>query len=267
VLIQIRKAVDANGKKIRINPKKLVISPDNMFQAEVLLKSVLRAGTANNDINPTKGMLDAEAAVLSRLTSTTAWWVKTDAPKGLHAVRCAASWRRAWKATSRRIRSATRPPSATPGLVAAAAVRHRRRVSPLARGVSRRRGLGFTGGPFSAPTFLPKPTFQEGASPCPNSTTTSIWAPPGSRRSTPTVLPRWTSVSGPMARIYYYNIVPLTKQVAGLAAVQLLAGAGNFTLTAGTGVTTTTLADGTTAYVLDVPRNLTATVATRTSPA
>jgi hypothetical protein len=67
---------------------------------------------------------------------------------------------------------------------------------------------------------------------------------------------------GPMARIYYYNIVPLTKQVAGLAAVQLLAGAGNFTLTAGTGVTTTTLADGTTAYVLDVPRNLTATVAT-----
>ncbi len=82
-LIQIRKAVDANGKKIRINPKKLVISPDNMFQAEVLLKSVLRAGTANNDINPTRGLLDSESATLSRLTSSTAWWVQTDAPKGL----------------------------------------------------------------------------------------------------------------------------------------------------------------------------------------
>lgn len=82
-LIQIRKAVDATGKKIRIMPKKLVISPDNVFQAEVLLKSVLRAGTNNNDINPTKGMLDADPAVLSRLTSTTAWWISTDAPVGL----------------------------------------------------------------------------------------------------------------------------------------------------------------------------------------
>jgi hypothetical protein len=83
VLIQIRKAVDNNGKKIRLTPKKLVISPDNVMQGEVLLKSVLRAGTANNDINPTKGMLDSDASVLSRLTSTTAWWVLTDAPVGL----------------------------------------------------------------------------------------------------------------------------------------------------------------------------------------
>ncbi len=83
MLIQIRKAVDNNGKKIRLTPKKLVISPDNVFQGEVLLKSVLRAGTANNDINPTKGMLDADPAVLSRMTSTTQWGIKTDAPVGL----------------------------------------------------------------------------------------------------------------------------------------------------------------------------------------
>lgn len=67
---------------------------------------------------------------------------------------------------------------------------------------------------------------------------------------------------GPMGRVYIFDVVPLTLQVAGLAAVQLLAAAGNFTLTAGTGVTTTTLADGTVAYVLDTPRCLTATVAT-----
>lgn len=85
LLIQIRNAVDNNGKRIRLTPKKLVCSPANVFQAEVLLKSVLRAGTANNDINPVKsmGMLSDGQANLSRLTSNTAWWIQTDAPDGL----------------------------------------------------------------------------------------------------------------------------------------------------------------------------------------
>lgn len=86
MLIQIRNAVDNNGKRIRLTPKKLVVSPSNVFQAEVLLNSALRAGTANNDINPIKsmtGMLDGGQANLARITSTTAWWVQTDAPEGL----------------------------------------------------------------------------------------------------------------------------------------------------------------------------------------
>ena len=85
ILIQIRNAVDNNGKRIRLNPTKIVVSPSNVFQAEVLLKSVLRAGTGNNDINPVKsmGLLSGGQANLSRLTSTTAWWVETDAPEGL----------------------------------------------------------------------------------------------------------------------------------------------------------------------------------------
>ncbi len=85
LLIQIRKAVDNNGKKIRLMSKRLVVSPDNVFQGEVLLKSVLRAGTANNDINPVKsiGQLEPNPAVLTRLTSPTAWWVLTDAPVGM----------------------------------------------------------------------------------------------------------------------------------------------------------------------------------------
>jgi len=85
ILIQIRNAVDNNGKRIRLNPEKLVVSPSNVFQAEVLLKSVLRTGTGNNDINPVKsmGLLSGGQANLSRLTSTTAWWVETDAPEGL----------------------------------------------------------------------------------------------------------------------------------------------------------------------------------------
>lgn len=84
-LIQIRSAVDNNGKKIRLQPQKLVIAPSNVFQAEVLLKSVLRAGTNNNDINPVKsmGVINGDPAVLSRLTSPIAWWITTDAPEGL----------------------------------------------------------------------------------------------------------------------------------------------------------------------------------------
>ncbi len=85
MLIQIRQAVDNNGKRIRLSPKQIVAAPGNIFQAEVLLKSVLRAGTNNNDINPVKslGQLSDSPAILTRLTSATAWWVQTDAPEGL----------------------------------------------------------------------------------------------------------------------------------------------------------------------------------------
>jgi hypothetical protein len=85
MLIQIRQAVDNNQKKIRLVPRQLVVAPGNVFQAEVLLKSVLRSGNANNDINPIKsiGLLDEGAVVLSRLTNPSAWWVQTDAPEGM----------------------------------------------------------------------------------------------------------------------------------------------------------------------------------------
>ena len=85
LLIQIRNAVDNNGKRIRLTPKKIVSGPSNVFQAEVLLKSALRAGTANNDINPVKsmGLLDGGQANLSRITSTTLWGIQTDAQEGL----------------------------------------------------------------------------------------------------------------------------------------------------------------------------------------
>jgi len=84
-LVQIRNAVDNNGKRIRLTPKKIVSGPSNVFQAEVLLKSVLRTGTADNDINPVKsmGLLAEGQGNLSRITSTTAWWIQTDAQDGL----------------------------------------------------------------------------------------------------------------------------------------------------------------------------------------
>tara|TARA_R110000787_G_scaffold270520_2_gene377498 strand:+ start:3052 stop:3969 length:918 start_codon:yes stop_codon:yes gene_type:complete len=83
--IQIRKATDWRGKKIRLMPKRLIISPDNVMQAEVILKSVLRSGNADNDVNPIKslGLFPDGASTISRLTSTTAWWIQTDVQEGL----------------------------------------------------------------------------------------------------------------------------------------------------------------------------------------
>lgn len=85
MLIQIRKAVDNNGKKIRLNGVKLVVSPDNLLQAEVILNSVLRTSGANNDINPIRSMnmLKGGQANFARFTSQTAWFVQTDAQEGL----------------------------------------------------------------------------------------------------------------------------------------------------------------------------------------
>lgn len=88
LLIQIRNAIDPNGKRIKLTPQKLVVSPSNVFQAETILNSVLRSGTANNDLNPIKSMgeLPGGQANMSRLTSTTAWFIKTDCPDGLNLV-------------------------------------------------------------------------------------------------------------------------------------------------------------------------------------
>jgi len=81
-LIQVRGFRDATGKYVRFMPKQVIVSRANMFQAEVILKSALRSGNANNDINPLTG-LGLEALTVTRLTSSTAWFIQTDAPHGL----------------------------------------------------------------------------------------------------------------------------------------------------------------------------------------
>ena len=85
MLVQTRTAVDNNGKKIRLMPRAIVCAPSNIFQSETILKSALRTGTNNNDVNPIKtmGLLSEGQYNMSRLTSNTAWWVVTDAPEGL----------------------------------------------------------------------------------------------------------------------------------------------------------------------------------------
>ncbi len=87
MLVQIRQATDARGKKIRLTARAITCAPANYYQARVLLENPLRAGTANNDINPTRGDLAEGQFNMSRLTSNTAWWVNTDARDGLMVIK------------------------------------------------------------------------------------------------------------------------------------------------------------------------------------
>ena len=89
-LITIRQAKDARGKSMRLTPKQIIVAPGNMLNAEVILNSVLRSGTSNNDLNPVKSMgLVDKTVVLSRLTSATQWGIQTDAQNGFKV-----KWRR-----------------------------------------------------------------------------------------------------------------------------------------------------------------------------
>jgi hypothetical protein len=85
MLTQIRKAQDNDLKRVRITPRKLIVPPDSEWQAEIITKSALSTGGANNDINPvmsTKALPEGYQ-IITRLTSPTAWWIGTDERMGL----------------------------------------------------------------------------------------------------------------------------------------------------------------------------------------
>lgn len=85
MLIQIANATNNRGLRIALRGEKLVVSTADMFNAERILKSQLRVGTANNDINATKamGLLPGGVAVNNYLTDADAWFIKTNAPNGM----------------------------------------------------------------------------------------------------------------------------------------------------------------------------------------
>lgn len=82
--IQIMSAVNPRGFKISLTPKRLIVPVNLAFEVERVLKSQLQNDTANNAINAlrTKGIIP-EIAVNHYLTDTDAFFVKTNAPKGL----------------------------------------------------------------------------------------------------------------------------------------------------------------------------------------
>ena len=89
-LIDIQAFVDERGLKIALQGKKLIIPKELQFTAERILKSPLRVGTADNDINALKnmGMIPEGYRINNFLTDSDAFFIMTDAPNGLkHFVR------------------------------------------------------------------------------------------------------------------------------------------------------------------------------------
>lgn len=82
VLIQIKNAKNDRGLRIGLKPKELLIPTALSFDAKRIVTSPLQPGTANNDINASKGSLSNGIIENPYLTSDTAWFVLTDAPEG-----------------------------------------------------------------------------------------------------------------------------------------------------------------------------------------
>ena len=83
--IQIAKWTDERGLLIQAQPTKMIIPVEYAWTAERLLKTVLRPGTSNNDINSivSTSFLPGGYVVNNRLTDPNAWFLKTDVPDGL----------------------------------------------------------------------------------------------------------------------------------------------------------------------------------------
>lgn len=83
--IDLMKFTNDRGLKINVQPQSLIIPVDLLFEAERILKTDGRVGTANNDINALRvmGKFPKGVKVNHYLTSTTAWFIRTNAPNGL----------------------------------------------------------------------------------------------------------------------------------------------------------------------------------------
>lgn len=74
----------ARGFPINGGVKRIIINPEDAFNVTRVLNSVLRSGTANNDINALNAMgIVPEVVVNKYLTDTDSWYVQTDVPNGL----------------------------------------------------------------------------------------------------------------------------------------------------------------------------------------
>ena len=84
-LIDIGEMTDERGLLIAAKGVKMIVPPENQFNAERLMKSQGRTGTADNDINAvvSMGMVPQGYRVNNFLTDTDSWYVITDVPNGM----------------------------------------------------------------------------------------------------------------------------------------------------------------------------------------
>lgn len=84
MMIQIQNTTDDRGIPTKLKAQRLIVPTSLIFTANRILKSPYRSNTADNDINVlNQGGWVADIGVDRYLTSTTAWFIKTDCPDGL----------------------------------------------------------------------------------------------------------------------------------------------------------------------------------------
>jgi hypothetical protein len=85
MLILIGDAKNNRNLRITLTGKCLIVPNALQFEAERILGSTLRPGTANNDVNAMRsmGMLPEGVKVWNYLSDDDAWFVQTDCPHGL----------------------------------------------------------------------------------------------------------------------------------------------------------------------------------------
>ena len=83
--IMIRTLVDDRSLPMAAKATRLIIPPQLMFEAARLVRSTYRPATGDNDINAIRslGILGEDPHVVTRLTDTDAFFIKTDVMDGL----------------------------------------------------------------------------------------------------------------------------------------------------------------------------------------
>ena len=83
--IQIENTINNRGMKISNKPQSLHVAPANFFEAGRILNSVLQNDTSNNAINVLKAssIFPKGCKVNHYFTSATAWFIRTNIPRGL----------------------------------------------------------------------------------------------------------------------------------------------------------------------------------------
>ena len=83
--IEIMKATNDRGLNIAITAQCLIVPPDLVFEADRILNSPLRVGTADNDLNAMKNMgkFPGGVKVNHYLTNTAQYYVRTNCPDGM----------------------------------------------------------------------------------------------------------------------------------------------------------------------------------------
>jgi hypothetical protein len=82
--IQIMDAKNSKGLQIALQPKTLIIPTALVYEAQRILKSLGRSGTADNDLNALNSLsVIPEVVVNNYLTDSDAWFIRTNAPSGM----------------------------------------------------------------------------------------------------------------------------------------------------------------------------------------